>query len=188
MIPPPTDEQLIARVMRGDPAALAPLVERYHGALLGYLYRLTNGDRLLAEDLVQDSFVQVLRQDSFQSGRPFKPWLYAIATHLAYDHFRSPAARRITALGEDALPEPADSAPGPEELAQAAGLGRQVAAAVGQLSEEYRAALMLRYYAGQSLQEISASLQIPLGTVKSRLSVGTRRLRQLLMRVEEEAR
>jgi RNA polymerase sigma-70 factor (ECF subfamily) len=181
-----TDEQLIAQVMRGDPAALAPLVERYHGPLLGYLFRLTNGDRPLAEDLVQDAFVQVLRQGSFQPGRPFKPWLYAIATHLAYDHFRSPAARRTWPLAQPGWPEPADSAPGPEQQAQAAGLGRQVAAAIGQLSEEYRAALVLRYYAGQSLQEISASLHIPLGTVKSRLSVGTRRLRQLLRPVEDE--
>ena len=55
-----TDEQLIARVMAGDSAALAPLVERYHGPLLAYLYRLTGGDRPLAEDLVQDTFEHVI--------------------------------------------------------------------------------------------------------------------------------
>ena len=188
MTPTATDEQLMAQVMRGDASALAPLVERYHGPLLGYLYRLTNGNRPLAEDLVQDTFVRVMRQASFQAGRPFKPWLYAIATHLAYDHFRSAAARRTTALDDAPRAEPIDPAPGPEVLAQAASQGRQVAAAIGQLSEEYRAALLLRYYGGASMQEISAALRIPLGTVKSRLSVGTRRLRQLLLIDKEESR
>jgi len=184
----PTDEQLIAHVMAGEPAALQPLVERYHGPLLGYLYRLTSGDRPLAEDLVQDTFEHVLRQDSFRPGWRFKPWLYAIATHLTYDHFRTPSARRTTELDDRAAPEHADDAAGPEEQAQAASLARQVADAIGQLPAEYRAALLLRYYTGHSLQEISAALNIPLGTVKSRLSVGTRRLRQLLIRVETETR
>ena len=184
----PTDEQLIARVMAGEPAALQPLVERYHGPLLGYLYRLTGGDRPLAEDLVQDTFEHVLRQASFRPGRPVKPWLYAIATHLAYDHFRKPGAHRTTGLDDPVAPEHADEAAGPEEQALAASTGRQVAQAINTLPNEYRAALVLRYYSGHSLQEISAALDIPLGTVKSRLSVGTRRLRQLLRREEVESR
>jgi RNA polymerase sigma-70 factor (ECF subfamily) len=187
MMPSPTDEQLIARLMQGERAALAPLVERYHGPLLAYLYRLANGDRPLAEDLVQDTYVHLLQQRSYQPGRPVRPWLYAIATHLAYDHFRSPAVRRARPLDDPAQPEPADDAPGPEELAQLAGAARQVAAALGRLSPEYRAALLLRYYAGHSLLEISQALDIPLGTVKSRLSVGTRRLRHLLLPEEENS-
>src|SRR5262245_7780873 len=71
-----TDEQLITRMMDGDTAALARLVERYHRPLLGYLYRLTSGNDALAEDLAQETFVRILQQDSYQSDRPFKPWLY----------------------------------------------------------------------------------------------------------------
>ena len=60
-----------------------------------------------------------------------------------------------------------------------------IAAALGQLAEEYRSALLLRFYNGMSLQEIAAVLNIPLGTVKSRLSVGTHKLRALLAPTQE---
>ena len=65
-----SDEQLITRVMNGEKSALVPLVERYHSRLLGYLYRLTFGNQPLAEDLVQDTFVHILQQDSYRPGRP----------------------------------------------------------------------------------------------------------------------
>ena len=74
-----------------------------------------------------------------------------------------------------------DKHPGPEERALAAELGSEVAVALSQLSEKYRVALLLRFYQGLSLQEIAETLCIPLGTVKSRLSVGTHRLRALLL-------
>jgi RNA polymerase sigma-70 factor (ECF subfamily) len=61
-----------------------------------------------------------------------------------------------------------------------------IAAAIGQLGDEYRSALLLRFYQGMSLQEIADTLHIPLGTVKSRLSVGTHRLRDLLINLQEE--
>ncbi len=88
-----SDEQVMAAVMAGDQAALAALVTRHHSPLLGYLSRLTGGDRPLAEDLVQETFLRVLRQGICQPDRPFKPWLYAIATNLARDHFKSAAMR-----------------------------------------------------------------------------------------------
>ena len=181
------DEQLMAAVMAGDQGALAALVTRHHGALLGYLYRLTGGDRSLAEDLVQETFLRVLRQRTCQPDRPFKPWLYALATTLARDHFKSAAVRQRWqgSDAEEALLQLYDSAPGPEERALAVEQGDEVAAALAQLAEEYRVTLLLRFYQGLSLQEIAEVLHIPLGTVKSRLSVGTRRLRELLAPVKE---
>jgi RNA polymerase sigma-70 factor, ECF subfamily len=176
------DEQLMVRVMAGDQVSLGLLVERHHSPLLGYLYRLNNGDRALAEDLVQEAFLRVLRQANYQPDRPFKPWLYAVATNLTRDHYKSAATRyTVTASSEDAtLAGMFDNVPGPEEMVLSAEKGSEVAAALGQLGPEYRAALLLRFYNGLSLQEIAQSLQIPLGTVKSRLSVGTHRLRELL--------
>jgi RNA polymerase sigma-70 factor (ECF subfamily) len=180
-----TDEQLIASVLQGEHAALAPLVERHHGPLFGYLYRLTRGQRQLAEDLVQDTFVRILQQDSFQPGRPFKPWMYAIATHLAYDHLRKIAARPTTSLEDPAQLEIHDAGPGPEEQAEAATNSQAVVRAVHQLAPEYQETVMLRFYGGLCLQEIAEALGIPLGTVKSRLSVGTHRLRTLLIDLKE---
>lgn len=181
------DEALMAAVMAGDGAALAALVERHHSALIGYLYRLVGGDRPLAEDLSQETFARLLRQERYQAGRPFKPWLYAIATNLARDHLKSAATCRALRQSEqmEMLLTLQDARPGPEDQALAAEQGQEVAAALAKLGEEYRAALLLRFYHGFSLQEIAETLHVPLGTVKSRLSVGTRRLRDLLIPVRE---
>lgn len=175
-------------VMAGDQVALAALVTRHHAPLLGYLYRLVGGDRPLAEDLVQETLLHVLRQRTCQSDRPFKPWLYAIATNLARDHFKSASVRQRWRGGDDeeeALLHLYDSAPGPEEHALAAEQGSEVQAALAQLREEYRVVVVLRFYQGFSLQEIAATLHIPLGTVKSRLSVGVHRLRTVLAPVQK---
>lgn len=174
-----SDEDLMAAVMDGKMQALAILITRYHGLLLGYLYRLTAGNRALADDLVQETFVRLLRQSSYQTGRPFKVWLVTIATNLYRDHLKA-AATRTNIPYDDVLHAVADAAPGPESLALAHEQGREIATALGTLSVEYRSVLILRYYYDLSLQEIAATLGIPLGTVKSRLSTGTRRLRALL--------
>jgi RNA polymerase sigma-70 factor, ECF subfamily len=182
-----SDEQLMAAVMAGDQVALAALVARHHGPLLGYLYRLTGGDQHLAEDLVQETLLHVLRQHTYQTGRPFKPWLYRIATNLARDHFKSAAVRTSSheADEEEAFLQVEDSEPDPEELALAAEQGSEVRAALVQLGEEYRVVLVLRFYQGFRLQEIAEVLHIPLGTVKSRLSVGVHRLRAILTPVQK---
>lgn len=182
-----SDEQLMAAVLAGDAAALAALVTRHHAPLLGYLYRLAGGDRELAQDLVQETLLHVLRQRTYVPSRPFKPWLYAIATNLARDYVKSAQVRQRErgTENEDALLHLYDSAPGPEERALAAEQGGEVRAALAQLSEDYRVVVVLRFYQGFSLQEIAETLQIPLGTVKSRLSVGVHRLRTLLAPVQE---
>jgi len=182
------DEELMARVARGDREALVALVERYNAPLLGYLYRLVGGDRALAEDLAQETFVRLLRPAGYQPGRAFRPWLYAIATNLARDHAKSATVRRqATPVSEDALLALCDRSPSPEEQALRAEDASRIATAVGALGSEYREVILLRFYHGLSLAEIAEALAIPLGTVKSRLSVGVRRLRALLGETREEA-
>jgi RNA polymerase sigma-70 factor, ECF subfamily len=182
-----SDEQLMAAVMAGDQVALAALVTRHHAPLLGYLYRLVGGDRQLSEDLVQETLLHVLRQRTYQAGRPFKPWLYMIATNLARDYFKSAAVRKSgqSVDEEQELLHLYDSEPSPEERALAAERGSEVRAALAQLGEEYRVVLLLRFYQGFSLQEIAETLHIPLGTVKSRLSVGVHCLRAVLAPVQK---
>ncbi|MGH2496321.1 MAG: RNA polymerase sigma factor [Ktedonobacteraceae bacterium] len=182
-----SDEVLMGEVMAGKTMALAMLVERYHAPLLGYLYRLARGDRPLAEDLVQETFLNVLQQRSYQSGRPFKPWLYAIATNRARDHFKSVAARCFVRQvdDEDDVPGEFDVSSSPEAILLAWEQGDEINAMLNRLSEEYRITLLLRFYQGMSLQEIADTLHVPLGTVKSRLSVGTRQLRKLLSPMKE---
>lgn len=182
---PDSDETLMARAMRGQTAPLATLVDRYYGPILGYLFRLTGGQRQMAEDLAQETFLRLMQQGSYQPGRAFRPWIFAIATNLARDHLR--AATRHATEPEAVLDAVEDATPGPEALALAAEAGQAVASAFAQLGAEYRAALLLRLYHGLSLHEIAEALDIPLGTVKSRLSVGTRRLRDLLQPIYEGA-
>jgi len=175
-----SDESLMAAVMHGSHDAFAELVDRHYSLILGYLYRHSGGDRLLAEDLTQETFLRLLRKPGYEHGRPFRPWLYAIASHLAHDHFKSAAVRHHTVYDAATDRAAAAMAPDPEDQVLAADETRAVAAAIGQLAEEYRATLLLRFYNGLSLAEIAEALDIPLGTVKSRLSVGTRRLREAL--------
>ena len=183
-----SDEELLAGVLAGDQMAFATLVTRYHAALLGYLYRLVGGDRPLAEDLVQETLLRVLRQGRGPGELHFKPWLYTIATNLARDHFRSARVRRgeyWSEAEEHALRRVADTAPGPEARVLAAEQGSAVRAALAELGEEYRVVVVLRIYQDLTLPEIAQTLEIPLGTVKSRLSVGIHRLRDALAPIQE---
>lgn len=169
----------MSAVMAGDRAALAELVRRHQSPLLGYFYRMLDGDRAQAEDLVQETFLRLLRQRSYTSGRAFKPWLYAIATNLARDHRR--AARSWPARpGDEVLALQPDRGPAPDQRAVSAAEAARVAEALARLGDDVRATLVLRYANDLALADIAAALAVPVGTVKSRLNAGTRRLRELL--------
>jgi RNA polymerase sigma-70 factor, ECF subfamily len=186
-VTPDSDERLMADAMRGDTKALVILADRYYEPILAYLYRLAGGQRQVAEDLAQETFLRLMQQESYRPDRAFRPWLYAIATNLARDHFRSRVRHPLVSEDAAAMLDLVDSTPGPEVLAEAAEAGQAVAHAFDRIGAEYRAALLLRYYHGLSLNEIADALGIPLGTVKSRLSVGTRHLRELLQPIHEGA-
>lgn len=181
-----TDEELVRRLERGDGAALRLLMERYRGPLHGYLCRLL-GSAEDADDLFQDTFLRVLRHAGrFDSRRAFKPWLYAIATNLARNAFRARSYRDAVPLDrpdEDGCALVArlaggDQAPG--EAAERAESARVVRAAVDELPEKGRAALVLFYYQGLSYEEIAEALEIPVGTVKSRIHNAMARLARAL--------
>jgi len=172
------DEEIMGAVGQGDRASLEVLVSRYHSQLLGFFFRMLAGDRATAEDLTQETFVRLLRQTTYSPGRPFRPWLFAVAANLARDHLRQ--ASRRPAPDDPALAALEDPGPGPEARAVTGAVIDDVARAVAGMPEEYRVTLILRYGNDLSLEEVAAALEIPLGTVKSRLSVGLRRLRDAL--------
>ncbi len=178
--PSETDEQLALSLQHGEASALTLLVERHHGPLLGYLYRLMGGDRALAEDLVQETFLRLIRNiGQYRHPRPFKPWLYAIATNLARDHYKSADTRRTDPLADESLTSTLNETPLDEGLLTVDD-ARQVTGALAALPGGQREALILRYYQNLSLNEIAEALDIPVGTVKSRLSLGLKRLKELL--------
>ena len=170
----------MGQVTSGNHKALSVLAERYYPSLLAYLYHALASDRVLAEDLAQETFVCLLRQHTYQPDRPFKPWFFAIATNLVRNYYASAVVRHSVPdfdshqeadTTEEFLLKIVDPAPGPEAWVLQHEKGQLIAQAFGELSEEYRLALVLRFYANFSLQEIAQALQIPPGTVKSRLSV-----------------
>jgi RNA polymerase sigma-70 factor (ECF subfamily) len=173
-----TDEALARGAQHGRTDDMAALIERHHGPLQGFLYRLTGGDRALAEDLTQDTFLRALRSiRQYRPAQRFKPWLYAIAVNVARDHFKRADTRRTESVSDDEWEAVIDPA---EDEAFSVDESQRIAAAVGGLPPHQREAVSLRYYQDLSLAEIAEALSVPVGTVKSRLSLGLRRLRLTL--------
>lgn len=173
-----SDETLAQRLQTGDRSAAATLIERHHNALIGYLYRLARDDRPLAEDLAQETFIRLIRGIArYEYPRPFKPYLYQIATNLARDHFKSAGTRRVSPLEDGEWCDPDSD---PETALSSALEARQAAALLAELPNLQREAILLRYFQELSLAEMAAVLGVPVGTVKSRLSLGLKRLRGLL--------
>lgn len=171
-----SDEQIAHQLQQGNRAALTELVERHYDPLMGYLYRMTRGDRALAQDLAQETFLRALRGiGGYAYPRPFKPWLYAIATNLARNHYTSADTRRTESADEHA-DYAADDTPDAALLEQDE--AQAVIGALDGLPDHQREVIVLYFYQSLSLQAIADALDIPLGTVKSRLSIGVKRLRE----------
>jgi RNA polymerase sigma-70 factor (ECF subfamily) len=182
-----TDEQVMWRVQQHDDhAAFAELVHRWETPIHRLCVRMT-GDEHRGEDLAQEVFVRVFakRQD-FEQGRRFSTWLWRIALNLCHDELRRRHRRGEFPLEAPAEDEPALEACGPHPdeqliLSERADLVRE---ALQNLPETHRAVVVLREYEGLKLREIAELLDIPEGTVKSRLADAldrmSRRLRPLL--------
>lgn len=174
------DALLLERVSGGDPGALRALYERCGGRALAVAHRVL-GVRGEAEDVVQETFVQVWREagryDASRGGA--MAWIVTIARSRALDRLRTRNAAERAALrsGEEAetAPEPA-----PSELAEQRQLRDRVVAALAALPREQRSALELAYYEGLTHAEIAARLGDPLGTVKTRVRLGLLKLGALL--------
>ncbi|MFG0305843.1 MAG: RNA polymerase sigma factor [Phycisphaerales bacterium JB040] len=174
-----TDEQLVTDFMDGDDGAFRTLIQRYHADLLRFLTRLT-GDQALAEDLFQDTFLQVHQSAaSFDTSRTFRPWLFTIAANKARDELRKRSRRRTLELSAPVGGSESDGAtfvdlmqidiPSPEEITDTAERDQMVQRALNALSPTLREILLLAYFQRLSYQQIADDLGIPLGTVKSRL-------------------
>ena len=177
---PVTDEQLLLDYRRtGDRELYAQLVYRYERELFSYLRRYL-GSAEMAEDVFQAAFLQVhLKCDLFEEGRRFRPWLYTIATNAAIDARRRNKRHRMVSLdtpreqdNEDVgrlvnLLESGDL--GPSDYAVSAERSRLVRKTLDELPESMTAVIHLVYYQGMKYREAAEVLEIPVGTVKSRL-------------------
>ena len=155
-------------------------VVREHSARVYRLaYRLT-GNQHDAEDLTQEVFVRVFRSLSSYTPGTFEGWLHRITTNLFLDQVRRKQRIRFDALPEDAGDRLAGNDPGPERTWEHSHLDYDVQAALDTLAPEFRAAVVLCDIEGLSYEEIAATLDIKLGTVRSRIHRGRAQLRQSL--------
>lgn len=155
-------------------------VVRDHSARVFRLaYRLT-GNRQDAEDLTQEVFVRVFRSLSSYTPGTFEGWLHRITTNLFLDQVRRKQRIRFDALPEDADDRMPGNDLGPERMWEHNNLDRDVQAALAALPPEFRAAVVLCDIEGLSYEEIAATLDVKLGTVRSRIHRGRAQLRQAL--------
>jgi RNA polymerase sigma-70 factor, ECF subfamily len=192
--PPGSDEQLLTAFRdSGDRQAFETLVRRYEKELFHYLKAFLR-DHQAAEDIFQLTFLTVYRSShQFQPGRRFRPWLYAIATNRAIDLQRSRKNRRAISLeaSQTAAPgrggsdaghatfEIADPQPTVEQLVSAREDQARLQQAIDDLPDATRQLLQLAYVRQLKYSEISEILDIPVGTVKSRVFYAIRRLRDI---------
>jgi len=178
------DVTLVTAAVAGDRDAFAVLVERHHARILALAERLC-GCHHQARDLAQETFVSAYRNLASFAGRSaFSTWLYAIACNQA----RAAARRRRPLLALDAGRadgghdgrEPAATDPPPSARLEQAELRDRVAAALARLDERFREVVVLCDMQGASYEEAAATLDVPLGTVRSRLHRGRLELRSLL--------
>ncbi|WP_068620233.1 RNA polymerase sigma factor [Paenibacillus tuaregi] len=181
MIP---DEELCRRMAEGDQEAFEMLVTRYHGPLLSYTTHWLR-DREKAQDIVQETFIRLIRQ--LQTGQLdyVKAWLYRVAMNLCRDYWRS-AAYKLEQAGIGELPEQEDISPSAERIAEMKETGRELAASLEQLPDPQQTVIRLRFYQDMKLQEIADLLEIPLSTIKSYLYKGLKKLENVLNRSKED--
>ena len=161
---------------RDDPEAamMRVLYDEHAAALWRYALRLT-GDRARAEDVVQETLLRAWRHPNVTADvdRSARAWLFTVARNMITDQHRSARFRHETVAPE---PERIHDRASPDEMDTA--LDRiLLSTAIGQLSEEHRAVLRRAYYQGWTTGQIAADLQVPEGTVKSRLHYAVRALR-----------
>lgn len=172
------DETLVLQSQQGDRNAFGELVCRHYEPVIRIVYRLC-GNEQIAQDAVQEAFIRAwIKLPGFQPRAPFRGWLYRIAVNTALDILRQKPQESIDE--REGMETMAEKSPGPEaayiEKEQIAFLQALVKA----LPEAARAVLVLREYAGLSYAEIASILEIPVGTVMSRLNYARGRLREML--------
>lgn len=172
------DEQVFEAFRAEEPGAYRELIERYHDDLLRFLTRMV-GDRAAAEDIFQDTFLQVhISAASFDSSRRFRPWLFTIAANKARDYLRKKNRRKTVELSAPIKKsEPGNSfvdllevdVPAPDAAMDLSERDEMVQRALEQLGPALREVLLLAYFQRLSYAQIAEDLGIPLGTVKSRM-------------------
>ncbi|GAA1986070.1 hypothetical protein GCM10009838_55640 [Catenulispora subtropica] len=172
-------QRLDAEAVGWEPPSWDEIVRTHSQRVYRLAYRLT-GNQHDAEDLTQEVFIRVFRSlSSYQPGT-FEGWLHRITTNLFLDMVRRRARIRFDSLGEDADDRLPGREPSPERIFTDTHMDADIEAALAALAPEFRAAVVLCDIEGLSYEEIAATLDVKLGTVRSRIHRGRSQLRAAL--------
>jgi RNA polymerase sigma-70 factor, ECF subfamily len=166
-----SDEELVRACARGDEGAFTRLLERHRARVTQLVRWQLGGGSLWAEDVAQDVFVQLHRHAASFAGRSsFKTWLYAVALNVCRGHLRRErGARRAVESGDGTLAAVPDVSLGPLERLEKDERAALVRAAVERLTPAARTVLLLRDWEELSYEQMAEVLEVPIGTVRSRL-------------------
>ena len=184
------DADVVALAQQGREQAYRELIRRYERPVFSLIIRMVR-DRATAEDLAQETFIKVLNHiDRYVPEFKFSSWLFKIANNLAIDHLRT---RQLPTVSIDGAPDATTAsqveatafeiASGDESALdelEARELGTAIERAIARLRPEYRSCIMLRHVEGRSYEEIAATLDLPLGTVKTYIHRARHELRKAL--------
>ena len=184
------DADVVALAQEGREVAYRELIRRYERPVFSLVFRMVR-DRATAEDLAQETFIKVLNNiEKYVPEFKFSSWLFKIANNLAIDHLRR---RHIQTVSMDGAPdattasqieatsfELASHGESALEELEAKELGSAIERAIAALRPEYRSCIMLRHVEGRSYEEIAATLDLPLGTVKTYIHRARHELRKAL--------
>jgi RNA polymerase sigma-70 factor (ECF subfamily) len=189
------DADVVVLAQQGREPAFRELIRRYERPVFSLIYRMVR-DSTVSEDLAQDAFIKVLNHlDKYRPEFKFSSWLFKIANNVAIDHLRrrqldtvsidgSPHAMTATEIEATSF-DLADQAESPLDELASRELGSIIEEAIGQLRPEYRNCIMLRHVEGRSYEEIAATLDLPLGTVKTYIHRARHQLREALEHLRE---
>ncbi len=178
------DSQLIEETLSGQSAAFGQLVLKYQDRLYNTVMHVS-GNTEDSRDIVQDAFVQAyVKLSTFRGGSAFYTWLYRIAFNVAISHKRKKRSTlSIEQARETSGIEPKDNEVGPHGKREVNERRGQVREAIAELNEEHRAVLVLREIDGCCYDTIAEILDVPIGTVRSRLHRARLQLRDQLKEV-----
>ncbi|MCK5453542.1 MAG: sigma-70 family RNA polymerase sigma factor [Calditrichia bacterium] len=177
-----SDEQLIAKFQLGDLQAYDILVRRYKDQLLNFVYRFV-GNRSDAEDIVQETFLRVYKnKHMYKEIAKFSTWVYTIAGNLAKTELRRRKRHKIFSVSnfvnEERDYDIPDREHSPEKKVDSAIQEEIIQKAIEKLPAKFKEVIILRDIQGFAYEEISQILNIPLGTVKSRVNRGRLKLQE----------
>jgi RNA polymerase sigma-70 factor, ECF subfamily len=172
-----TDEELFVTMQGGNSGVFEQLYNRYNKRILYYFYRMLGNDNILSQDFMQELFCKIIEKPFlFDPHKRFSTWIFSIAHNMCKNEYRSKEVRKIVLKNDnlDGFCENGTEYSGNEKMIEA------IFEELESFDESHRTAFLLKYREGFNIEEISETLNLPEGTVKSRLFYTRKKLQEIL--------